>query len=602
MSQEIADIQEEQRAHAEASRRTPLLGRRDAGPGIIAQFRRHVDSFRNFVTGSGVRGRDRITANQITPPYLLSFPELAAGYIGDGLIKRITKMPAEDAVRAGWDFDGDPEGRIVRVMNLLEVKQRFGEALQWTRLYGGALTVLLWDDGRPLNSPFRFNPEKPQRLVGLRTHSAAEIWILPKDLDNNPRSIRYELPEYFTVRRVNGPPYEVHHTRVIEWRGNPTPDRIYPGMDIYRRYWGFGDIQAAFDSLSAMGISWNAVSNLMQESVIGKYKLKTLKQLLLAKDYAAIEQRMMNIELSKNYLKGVMLGDDEEYTRDALEFAGVADVLDRLMMRISADVNIPVSLLFGRGAAGMNATGEGDARQYYDSVEAIQDQKLRNHLELLARWIGAVVVPEADPATISAVFRPCWSMSEKEAAETRYKTSQADALDKVNGILSPLEIRRARYGGRYSTYSSIPAADVEAVPPDPFMLQLGIPSGGVVVPAGEGGSEELPESGTHSGGLTAPHATASEVAVVPQVNLKEQTKVRSTPERLRQRGQKGGPGTGRQSQGVSQPGATTVHAPTAGNRTKGDRFDALRRVILDHPDDDEAIQEVLMSFFDTEEG
>ena len=29
MSQEIADIQEEQRAHAEASRRTPLLGRRD---------------------------------------------------------------------------------------------------------------------------------------------------------------------------------------------------------------------------------------------------------------------------------------------------------------------------------------------------------------------------------------------------------------------------------------------------------------------------------------------------------------------------------------------------------------------------------------------
>jgi hypothetical protein len=336
-------------------------------------------------------------------------------------------------------------------------------------------------------------------------------------------------------------------------------------MDVYRRFWGFGVVQAAFQAVSDMGLSWSAVSNLMQESVIGKYKISNLKKLLLSKDYAAIEQRMQNLELSKNILHGVLLGEDEEYTRDKLEFTGVADVLDRFMMRLSSEVNIPVALLFGRGAAGMNATGEGDARQYYDGVKATQDELLRNPLESLAVWIGARMHPDVDPEEYHVVFREVWSMSEKERAEVYYKLAQGDALNKVNGVLSPKEIRAGRFLGRYSPNMSVPA-DATEPPPDPLMLQLA-------------GGDMSPNTGTHEGGTGSPKASASEAPPLPDVNTKELTKVRNSPESFRNRGGKSGPNSGRQQNGVSQAGATKVHSPRAGNSTTGDEMDAFEGLL-----------------------
>lgn len=577
------DLRRKQVQAARAMRRDVSLGPRLPHTLAleVAESKVRVDSFRNFVTGLGVAGRDPTTANQVSPPGLLTFPELSALYIGDGLVKRIVDMRAADATRAGWDIDGDPDGKIVKEMGRVGVQKNFREAMQWVRLFGGALTIMIWDDGLPLQTPFKFNPKKPQTLVAMRTHSAEEIWIMPTDLEKDPLSPRYELPTYFTVRRPYAAPYVVHWTRVIEWRGTPTPSRIYPGMDVYRRYWGFGVVQAAFQAISDMGLSWSAVSNLMQESVIGKYKIANLKKLLLSKDYAAIEQRMQNLELSKSVLKGVLLGEDEEYTRDKLEFAGVADVLDRGMMRVSSEVGTPVALLYGRSAAGMNATGEGDARQYYDSVEADQDDYLRKPLETLSVQMGARLHPDTPPEEYHVVFKPVWSMSEKDKADVYYRLSQGDSLAKVNGLLSTTEIRAARYLGRYSSNMSVPASATEP-PPDPLMLQLGMGTLG-------------DEDGVHTGGTTHPTASASEQPTLPEEKTASLTKVRSTPTSVRKRGNAGGPNTGRQEGGVSQPGATLVHTPTTGNRTKKDCVDAMRDLLAMGADDD-ALFDALLDF------
>lgn len=500
------------------------------------------DGFRNFVKGIGVRGRDPLTATSAAPPTLLEYQELDALYLGDGLVKKIVKAPAQDATRAGWDIAGDPDGKILSIQGRLKVRENFREALEWVRLFGGGLTICLWDDNRPLWAPFEFNPKKPQKLRGLRTHSAAEIWIMPKDLDLDPQSVRYEMPEFYTVRRVYGPPYLVHWTRTIEWRAKDVPDRIYPGMDIYRRHWGFGTVQQVYQSVAAMGLSWNAVANLMQESVIGKYKIGNLAQLLARQDYASIEQRMLNLELSKSVLKGVLLGDTEEYTRDKLEFAGVADVLDRFMMRVSSEANIPVTRLFGRSAAGMNATGEGDDRFYYDGIDAIQGDFLQAPCDQIARWIGAVATPDVSEDEIRTEFRPAQSMSEKDYAETYYKVAQGDSLYKVNGILWPKEIRRNRFVGRYSFHTSLLSTETEP-PPDPMMLQLAGPGA-----EGTGGAA----------GNLSPHASVGANPQLPNENLKDPTKMRSEPTKKSQ------------VKGVSQPGATKVHTPREGNSITGD--------------------------------
>ena len=47
------------------------------------------------------------------------------------------------------------------------------------------------------------------------------------------------------------------------------------------------------------------------------------------------------------------------------------------MMDVSGAAEIPVTKLFGRSPAGMNATGESDMQNYYDVIEEKQESQLR---------------------------------------------------------------------------------------------------------------------------------------------------------------------------------------------------------------------------------
>ena len=495
---------------------------------------RAMDGFKNLITNFGVRGRDRTTANQPDAAYLVTYPELTALYVGDGLTKRIVSMPANDATRVGWDIEGDPDGKLVAHLESLGVVKEFTNALKWQRLYGGALTIMLWDDGLDLASEFRFNPKRKLKLKGVRTHSPAEIWFLPTDIDTDPTSLRYGKPTHFTIRRVLGPPYVVHYTRVLEWLGDTAPNKADAAMDMYRRYYGFGVMQSMMQSLSDLGISWSAVANLFQESVIGKYKISNLENLIAEKDYDSVYQRMANIELSKSALKGVLLGAEEEYSRDSLPFTGVADVMDRFMMRVASEVGIPVSLLFGRSAAGMNATGEGDARMYYDSVEALQNDELKPKLLQIIAYTAPEILPDVPFDEFAVKFRPVWSMSEKERTECVYKQAQADSLYVVNRILSTKEVRRNRFVGGYSFHTALLSTETE---PPKELLET------------EGG-EESDDPGAGKGGDLSAHVGANATSNAT-VETREKTKTRS-------------------EKGSTKPGAAKIHTPRAGNGTKPD--------------------------------
>ena len=58
-------------------------------------------------------------------------------------------------------------------------------------------------------------------------------------------------------------------------------------------------------------------------------------------------------------------------------FTGLADVYDRVMMDVAGAARTPVTKLFGRSPAGMNATGESDMRNYYDYIDGLRETDFR---------------------------------------------------------------------------------------------------------------------------------------------------------------------------------------------------------------------------------
>lgn len=77
-----------------------------------------------------------------------------------------------------------------------------------------------------------------------------------------------------------------------------------------------------------------------------------------------------------------------------------------MCLDLSGASRIPVTKLFGRSPAGMNATGESDLRNYYDYVDTLREAKLRPILEKLLPVL-AMSAWGAVPDGWTSLSRPC---------------------------------------------------------------------------------------------------------------------------------------------------------------------------------------------------
>jgi len=197
-----------------------------------------------------------------------------------------------------------------------------------------------------------------------------------------------------------------------------------------------------------MGGAMQGVSNIIYEFIIGKYKFSNMAEMLAAGNEGKLVKRMQIINMSKSVINGVMLGKDEDYIRESANVGGLADLIDRIMMLLSGVTSIPVTRLFGRSPAGMNATGDSDLSTYYDMVRSKQKTDLQPNLQKFIIMLATVLKFKGTP---SFKFNPLRQSTPKEQAEiekleadTYYVNAQADAVYITNQVLSPEEVALER--------------------------------------------------------------------------------------------------------------------------------------------------------------
>ena len=105
-------------------------------------------------------------------------------------------------------------------------------------------------------------------------------------------------------------------------------------------------------------------------------------------------------------------------------FTGLQEVYDSMCLDLSGASRIPVTKLFGRSPAGMNATGESDLRNYYDYVDTLREAKLRPILEKLLPVL-AMSAWGRYPTGWTSLSRPLWTPTAAEVAEIALKKAQA---------------------------------------------------------------------------------------------------------------------------------------------------------------------------------
>lgn len=391
---------------------------------------------------SSVTRRDRSRSARPTVD-VLDYSTLLALWRGDDMGARIAEQPPRDALRSELLVDvGVPEGsRTVRgKLDDLQLVPRLLEGLIQERVFGGAATLLVVDDGRSLDLPIDLS-----RIASVRAlvHLEAQ-YLLPSRWDDDPLSPSFGkvLIWRTTPTGTGSIATEIHRDRLLVYPGIETTAQIRReregwGDSIYFRLWR--TLQQWGAAVEGVGLLLGDKSKIL--------KMRGLYELLGANDRATVEGRAASLfDLLSTY--GIAIIDSEEtLERFEASLTGVPDTLDRLTSRLAAAAGIPVTVLLGEAPAGLNATGDSDVRNYYDRLAADRTAKIVPLVERVTKLIllsktgptGGV-----EPAMWTASFAPLWQPTPSEQADIEAKQATTDKTLVEAKIRTVDEIRAHR--------------------------------------------------------------------------------------------------------------------------------------------------------------
>ncbi|MCF3934336.1 DUF1073 domain-containing protein [Acuticoccus sp. M5D2P5] len=385
------------------------------------------DTFRGLVNAMSGLGGERDKAVAGTWAFQpLERQQLESAYRSNWMARKAVDIPAFDMMREGWAWQADEAvvGQIENEEKRLGVRRHVLRAIKLARLYGGAAIIV--SDGSH-NHSLPLNVER----IGQRGVSFIKVLdryhLLSGDLNTDPLSPNYLEPNYYDVASTAGGSTRVHPSRVIRFIGVDLPTELETLTD----RWGDSILDAVETAIRDATSGQQGIAALIQEAKVDVFRIDGFMQRIQDARYKqAVQDRFGLVSRMKSLVNAVVLDKNDEYEQKTVNFSALPDVQRLQLQIVSGAVDIPATRFLSQAPQGMNATGEGDERNYYQRIGADQELTLRDPLE---RLFGFTVRSALGtyPDDLWFRFRPLWQMSDKERAEI-FKT-KADAARTLAG-------------------------------------------------------------------------------------------------------------------------------------------------------------------------
>lgn len=432
-----------------------------APPAPVKQTR--GDSWVNPYTGFGTT-RDKLTSAFYLRDTKLTFEELTSLYYGDYIAEIIVSHRPEEAFREGYkvDAEGEETGKkLQEAGEKLNLDQKVLEAWIFARLFGGSLLYAGIDDGG-----LPTDPVVPEKIKAVKYINWLDCrFVSPGRYYTNPLSPKFGEVEIWRISPGStsigtaATVAEIHESRCVPF----IPVLVDPRKRAELNGWSYSVLQRCYDVMRMFASSVQSAGLMLTDASQGVFKIKDLISMISSGEKGALQDRMQLVDMARSSARSVLIDSDtEEFTKLASSFAGVPEMLDRFMNLVSAASREPVSILFGRSAAGMNATGEGDFQGYYDSISKDQENFLEPKLKTVYGWIAQAELGQV-PKDLDICFESLWAPTEKEQAETYNTLSQGDTNYYNMGALKPEQIALARFAGGGTVSLRAPEVDVPAL-------------------------------------------------------------------------------------------------------------------------------------------
>lgn len=445
-----------------------------------------TDGWISALTGAGT-ARDKKQYGHFVAPGI-NWAENLDLWRGDGLAGRIVELLPNEMMREGWELHIEgPDGpdiakKVMKLLNDLCLNERIRHALCQERALGGSGIVMGIGDLAPTSDDSEdvmseaLDLDTVHSFQWLETFEPVELFA--SKWQNDPSLPGFGRPEKYRLVPVSpggakkGVGVEIHKSRVL----------VFPGIFVSRRQittqrgWGDAVLTRCRETIRDFQTAWSAIGHLISEYGVAVWKIKNLSEIISMDKDDELRTRVEMLQLAMSQVNAAIVDAElEDFDRKQVPLTGLSDVLREFGSRLAADADIPQTLLFGMSPGGMNATGEFDAKSWYDRVKASWVHKVLPHLERAVRVAFRAVGVE-EPENWSIRMRPLSQPTEAERLQMRLTQSQIDktygpVVSGGMGALSADEVRNQRFSGPEFSFNThvqgpAPVADAAANPQD----------------------------------------------------------------------------------------------------------------------------------------
>jgi len=399
-----------------------------------------TDAFSNplFRLGHGSQSPLEATEyplTRMTDDYALLSSLYRSNWVVQNVVGIIPDDMTKEWFRPAGSLSPGQAGQMNRVQAAVSLREKVNEGLRWGRLYGGAAGIILirGQEG-VLDRPLDLKAVLPGTFAGLhildRWCGIAPGAELVADLSDPD----FGLPEYYTVMGGDSlPAARVHHSRVLRFTGRELPclERLAD------QYWGASEIESLYQEVVQYDNTTANMAALTFRANIDTMEVPNLDQ-LFSLTSGETQRRFWNTMQAQSVMRSnfgmQLVNQGSKLTNTQYTFAGLADVHESMCLSLSGASRIPMTKLFGRSPAGMNATGENDLRNYYDYVDTLRESKLAPLLRKLLPVIAMSAIGTV-PEDLDIAFPPLWTPTSKEVSEIAEKKTVAVVTAYQNGLL-----------------------------------------------------------------------------------------------------------------------------------------------------------------------
>lgn len=421
---------------------------------VVKPFRqRRTDGFANVFTGHGTsRDRRSYTKHRTRAVQDIQGIDLRRG---NWLAARICEAAPDDGFRRAYTFKGTDKKTDEDIQNAIKrlgINHKYAEAVATENACGGAALLPVFDGANgDLSEPLDIEDPRVAEIHAIHLLEPREL--VPETWYTDINEPKWMMPETYRLiplssGRVSNLQYQlVHESRMVIFPGIRITREQLPGQ---RLGWGDSKLTRVTDEINDFGLSWGSAAAILHDFSQGVLKLDKLIEMLKEEGgEELVKKRLDLLDMARSAMRLMPLDKEDDFIRQSSSVAGLSDLLIQFMNIIAGAAGMPTTRLFGRSPAGMNATGESDMRAWYDEVGNEQVGWTPGLEWLIRLLLKSTEGPTGgdEPEMWSIEWRPLWTPSEKEQADTRLAIAQADAIYFNMGAASSDDIANSRWKG-----------------------------------------------------------------------------------------------------------------------------------------------------------